>query len=70
MSDFSIPGVRDRDAARTQFEIDPEILEAVGDVDRSLLRWHLSLSTRERLRACTRATSKLVRLRREPSESS
>jgi hypothetical protein len=33
-------------------------------VDRSLLRWALALSPRERLRMCSRAASLLLRLRR------
>ena len=48
---------------------DEEIREAADDVDQSLLRWHSGLSIRQRLRACTRATSILDRLRRDLSAS-
>jgi len=43
--------------------IDPLVLQAVADVDRSLLHWSLALSPRERLRSCSRATATLIRLR-------
>jgi ribosomal-protein-alanine N-acetyltransferase len=39
--------------------LDPLIVEAAREVDGTLLDWALSLSPRERLRACTRATAAL-----------
>lgn len=44
--------------------IDPLVIEACKDVDRSLLRWSLSLTPRQRLRACTRATRALSKFKR------
>jgi len=49
--------------------LDPLILEAAKEVDQTLLDWYLSLSPRERLRACTKATEALARFRDEPSSS-
>jgi hypothetical protein len=43
---------------------DPLVLAAAREVDRSLLEWFLSLTPRERLRACTRATRALGRFTR------
>lgn len=43
---------------------DASLDQAVQEVDRSLLRWSLGLSPRERLRAATRAGMILTRLRR------
>jgi hypothetical protein len=43
---------------------DPLVLAAAREVDRSLLEWFLSLTPRERLRACTRATQALGRFTR------
>lgn len=43
--------------------VDPELVEAAREVDRTLIRWSLGLTPLERLRACTRATSTLERLR-------
>ena len=40
------------------------VLAAVGEVDRSLLQWFLSLTPRQRLRACTRTTRALGRFTR------
>jgi len=47
--------------------IEPLVLSAVADVDRSLLRWSLDLPPRERLRACSRAAATFARLRRAAS---
>ena len=44
---------------------DPLVLAAAREVDRSLLDWFLSLTPRERLRACTRATRALGRFTRD-----
>lgn len=44
--------------------IDPLIVEAVDEVDVELLRWSLSLSPRERLRAATIAARTLKGFRR------
>jgi hypothetical protein len=41
--------------------LDPLILEAAREVDGALLEWALSLSPRERLRACSNATTALGR---------
>jgi hypothetical protein len=38
---------------------DPLVLAAAREVDRSLIQWFLSLTPRERLRACTRTTRAL-----------
>ena len=43
---------------------DASLDQAVQEVDRSLLRWSLGLSPRERLRAATRAGMILTKLRR------
>jgi hypothetical protein len=43
---------------------DPIVLAAAKEVDRSLLEWFLSLTPRERLRACTRTTRALGRFTR------
>jgi hypothetical protein len=43
--------------------IDPLIVEAAKEVDGSLLQWMLSLSLRERLRACSNASRALGRFR-------
>lgn len=56
------PGSTEDLAARLQ--LDPELIAASREVDRSLLRWALALSPRERLRMCSRAASLLLRLRR------
>lgn len=63
------PKADDRDAVGIWAQIDDDVREAVEDVDRSNLQWHLGLSIRERLRACLRTTSMLTRLRRDPSAS-
>ena len=47
--------------------LDPLLVEAAADVDRTLIRWALSLSHRERLRASTKATKALSRIRRDPA---
>jgi hypothetical protein len=47
--------------------VDPLVLNAVADVDQGLLRWSLTLSPRERLRACSRAAATFARLRRAAS---
>lgn len=44
--------------------VDPEVIAAVADVDRTLLRETLALSPLERLRACSRAARGLARFRR------
>ena len=49
---------------RSLAETDPELVEAAREIDRTLLRWSLSLTPMERLHACTQATSTLERLRR------
>jgi hypothetical protein len=48
---------------------DPLMLEAVGDVDLTLIRWGLSLSPWERLRASSGALGFLSSFRRAPSET-
>lgn len=47
--------------------VDPEVIAAVADVDRTLLREALALSPLERLRACSRAAHGLARFRRVAS---
>lgn len=42
---------------------DPELVEAAREIDRTLLRWSLSLTPLERLRACSQAAATLARLR-------
>ena len=56
--------------ATTQPEHDPLIVQAAREVDRSLLDWALTLSPRERLRACTKAGVALARFKRGPSRAS
>lgn len=51
------------DLERAFAERDPELLEAVQDLDLSLLRWSLGLTPLERLRACSGTTRTLDRLR-------
>lgn len=51
------------DLGRVLAERDPELVEAVQDVDLSLLRWSLGLTPLERLRACAGTTRTLDRLR-------
>ena len=48
-------------------ELDPLILEAAREVDGALLDWALSLSPRERLRACSNATAALGKFANVPS---
>ncbi len=43
--------------------VDPEVAQAVRDVDRTLLAEAAALSPLDRLRACTRATRGLARFR-------
>ena len=50
-------------ATATTQQLDPLIVQAAREVDRSLLDWALALSPRERLRACTKAGVALARLR-------
>lgn len=50
-------------------QVDPLLVEAAGEVDRTLLHWMLSLSPRERLDACSRATAALARFQRVPPEA-
>lgn len=47
-------------------EFDPLVLEAAQEVDGALLEWALSLSPRERLRACSNATSALGKFANVP----
>ncbi len=54
-----------RPAIPVALELDPLVLEAVRDVDQSLLDWSLALSPLERLRACHRAAVALARFRHE-----
>jgi hypothetical protein len=49
--------------------LDALVLEAVDEVDQSLLDWALSLSPRERLRACHKATVALARFRHDTPSS-
>lgn len=51
-------------------ELDPTLVAASKEVDRSLLSWSLSLSVRERLRAATKARRALSGFRRVSSEGS
>lgn len=51
------------DLERVLAERDPELVEAVQDVDISLLRWSLGLTPLERLRACAGTARTLDRLR-------
>lgn len=53
---------------RVVAERDPELVAAVAEVDWTLLRWSLSLSPLERLRAASRAASALTRLRHVPAQ--
>lgn len=55
-NDSSTPG-------RGATQLDPLMVQASAEVDRSLLRWMLSLSPRERLRAAGRAAGALARIR-------
>lgn len=52
------------DLERVLAERDPDLVEAVQDVDLSLLRWSLGLTPLERLRACAGTARTLDRLRR------
>ena len=56
-SEASSPG-----AKGSEVRLDPLVVEAVADVDRSLLRWMLSLSYRDRLRAASNAGGALARI--------
>lgn len=47
--------------------VDPLLVQAVDDVDATLLQWGLALSPWERLRASSGALDVLSRLRREAS---
>jgi hypothetical protein len=58
-----------RRSAPDGVKVDPLVLEAVGDVDQLLLDWSLSLSPRERLRACYKATVALARFRHDAPSS-
>jgi len=57
------------DTARTQVDLDPLIVQAAREVDLTLLEWALSLSPRERLRACTNASAALRRFTDASSRS-
>ena len=50
------------DLERVLAERDPELVEAVQNVDLSLLRWSLGLTPLERLRACAGTARTLDRL--------
>ena len=45
--------------------LDPDVRDAVGDVDRSLIRLSLEQSPRDRLRSASNMARTLVRFRRE-----
>ncbi len=62
---MSLPSKRDG-----RVDIDPLLLEAVSDVDRTLLQWFQTLSIRQRLRAASTSGSALLRFRREATEAS
>jgi hypothetical protein len=49
---------------------DPLLVEAVDDVDLTLLQWGLSLSPWERLRASSQALAFLANFRRDASAAS
>ena len=49
-------------------KLEPILISASLEVDRSLLRWSYSLSIRERLRAATKARRALSGFRRVASE--
>jgi hypothetical protein len=57
------------DTARPRVDLDPLIVQAAREVDRTLLDWALSLSPRERLRACTNASAALRRFTNASSRS-
>jgi hypothetical protein len=46
---------------------DPDLIEAVADVDRSLIRLALSQSPLDRLRSASNMMRTLMRFRREPT---
>jgi len=48
--------------------VDPDVLAAVAEVDLGLLAWARTLSPRQRLEACTRATRGLGRLMRAATD--
>jgi hypothetical protein len=50
--------------------LDPEVREAIGDVDRSLIHLSLQQSPWERLRSASRMARALMRLRHGTSSSS
>ncbi len=50
--------------------LDPELRQAVTEVDRSLVRLSLSMSPRERLRSASNILRTLTRFRRVPASSS
>ncbi|MDH3745431.1 MAG: hypothetical protein OES47_10055 [Acidobacteriota bacterium] len=58
------PANREAQLPARALELDPLIVAAAAEVDRSLLRWMLSLSPRARLEASTNATRALSRIRR------
>src|SRR3954469_18883882 len=51
----------------SQTDLDPVVVQAAREVDRSLLEWSLSLSPRQRLRACSNAVLALARFTRGSS---
>lgn len=61
------PGAEADSPARPRGLDDPLVQQAAREVDPTLLDWALSLSPRERLRACTRATNALSRFARDTS---
>lgn len=50
--------------------LEPTLIAASHEVDRSLLNWSLSLTIRERLRAATKARRALSKFRRVTPERS
>ena len=48
--------------------VDPELRQAAAEVDRTLIRWALSLTPRQRLDAATRAARALGRFHHDPSD--
>ncbi len=62
-SDDTDPGTFSKPPNRGAPRLDPLIVEAAREVDHGLLRWMRSLSPRARLRAATKATAALSRIR-------
>lgn len=51
-------------------QVDPELLEAAEEVDRSLLQWMLTLSPLQRLEAASKAARGLAGFHHAPSRTS